>query len=169
MGITRRQVLAATAALGAASVVGVGAVGIAWWDRPPGEGLRALSASEYALVQALAEAWMPAGGEPALSGADANVGAFFDEVVSQMAPLQGKLLKTLLHALDARTLPTHGAFYTGLDLPTRTAVLGGWLDAETYLARQAIGAVMALISFGWTLHPEVTAVFAPSFRCGYGR
>src|SRR5262249_29739543 len=62
--ITRRQVLAAAAALPAAG--GLAAAGLAWrwWDRPPGEGLKVLSAREHDFVQALAEAWLPPGGDP---------------------------------------------------------------------------------------------------------
>lgn len=168
MAITRRHLLAATAALGAAAAVGVGTTAVRWWDRPPGEGLKVLSPLEHGFVQSVAEAWMPPGGTPALSGADAQLGHFVDETMSHMPATQAKLLKVLLHLLDELTLPTHMSTFHALSLQARQEVLQGWLDSPFFLQRQALGAVMALISFGWALHPEVAPVFQPLFGCGYG-
>lgn len=169
MKITRRHVLAATGALGAAVVVASGAAVVRWWDRPPGAGLKTLSEDEHAFVQAMAEAWMPPGGEPAISGAEARVGDFLDELLVTMAPTQTRLLKLLMHALDARTVPLHLASYQHLPLATRTEVLRGWRASSLYPERQAVAALLALIAFGYETHPEVSRVFAPMFGCGFGR
>lgn len=169
VGITRRQVLAASAAVGGAAVVGAGATGLRWWDRPPGHDLKVLSAEEYALVQAVGEAWMPPGGEPAISGAEARVGDFFDDVLVTMPAEQRRLLKLLLHALDERTIPMHFSRFVNLDLATRTEVLGGWMDSSIYLERQAVGALLVLLAMGYTVHPEVSSFFSPMFGCGFSR
>ena len=84
MSLSRRHVLAATTAVGVAGGLGVGTAAWRWWERPPGEGLQSLADDEYAFVQALAEAWMPAGGTPELSGADAALGNFIDGLISAM-------------------------------------------------------------------------------------
>lgn len=167
--ITRRHVLAATGALAAAGALGVGGTLASWWDRPPGEGLEALSTREAGFVSALADAWMPPGGTPAIGGAEAGVDAFVDGVVATMSPFQRKGLKLLVEALDARPLPRHLARFQDLPRDTRTAVLDGWVNSSAYLDRQAISAVLALVSFGYTLHPEVTAFFRPHYGCAYGR
>lgn len=169
MGITRRHVLAAMAGMTAAGAVGVGVTGMRWWDRPAGDGRIVLSEGEHGFVQALAEAWMPPGGEPSISGSEARVGDFVDEVIAHMQPTQAKLLRVLLHALDEETVPTHLARYQTLPLETRSEVLRGWMDSSWYLQRQAVSAVLALVSFGYTLHPEVSRIFSPLFGCGYGR
>lgn len=169
MGWTRRQVLAGVAATGGlATAGGLGLVG-SWWDRTPAEGLVALAPEEYALVQAIGEAWAPPGGEPAMSGADANVGAYLDLLAARMAPTQRKAFKLLLHGLDAASLPTHGARYTALRLDARTALLADWMASDNFLIRQAISAVTVLVALAWSEHPEVARTFAPLYRCGFGR
>lgn len=169
MQLTRRHVLAASSALAAAGVLSCAGLRARWWDQAPGAGLSALSADEHAFVQALAEAWMPAGGTPALSGADARLGDFVDAVLAEMREPERSLLKLLLQALDDATIPTHLAAFTSLPLDARTAALQGWVDARSSTVRQAIRAVLALLSEGWTQHPDVVAVLRPEFPCGIGR
>jgi len=84
-GITRRQVLAAIGAVPVVGALGAAATAWQWWDRPAAEGLVALSADKHAFVQALAEAWMPPGGSPPISGAEAELGRFLDDVVGSMS------------------------------------------------------------------------------------
>lgn len=169
MRITRRQVLAATALTAASTAGGVAAVGYAWWDQAPAPGLRALAPSEHAFAQALAEAWMPPGGDPPLSGADARLGDWLDGLLDGQPATPRTQLKLLLHALDHLTLPTHGAPYTTLPLDTRTTVLRGWLQSDQYLLRNGVQAVVVLLSLGWTLHPDVVGLVRPWFGCAVGR
>lgn len=167
MKITRRHVLAATAAATLATALGGAGLTASWWNRPPAEGLLALSPDEYAFAQAIAEAWLPPGGTPALSGADANLGAYLDEVLSRMEPTNGKLLKLLLQALDDRPMVPHGRSFHRLDLATRQAVLQGWINGNALLAN-GIAGLLVLLGMGWTVHPDVAALLRPSFGCGYG-
>jgi hypothetical protein len=168
VAITRRHVLAAMAGLAAASAVGVGATAWRWWDQPPGEGNRVLSAEEHGFVQALAEAWMPPGGEPAISGAEARMGDFLDGVVGGMAAQQGRLFRVLLHLLDEETLVTDASRFQHLSLDRRQEVLASWLASPWFAQRQAVSAVMALLSFGYTEHPAVAPLLKPLFTCGFG-
>lgn len=169
MKITRRMVLAATAGLAASASVGAGALLARWWDRAPGEGLHTLSQDEHDFAQAVAEAWMPPGGDPPLSGADAALGGFLDGVVSAMEPATARELKLLLQVLDDFTLPTHLSSFRKLPLESRTEVLHGWLHSDQPLMRGAIQAVLVLLSVGWTTHPDVVGRLQPLFPCGYGR
>lgn len=166
---TRRQVLATSAAVAAVGAFGAGATAWRWWDRPAGPGLKALSPDEHDFVQALAEAWMPPGGEPALSGAAAQLGLFFDDLLTGVLPTNRKLLKLLIQALDDATLPTHLAAFRHLDRPAREAVLAGWLHHDQHLLRSAVQGLVVLISLGFTTHPEVAPVFQRSMNCAYGR
>ncbi len=168
MKITRRHVLAAMAGVPVAGGLGAGALAWRWWDRPPGQGLAALSQDEHDFVQAVAEAWMPPGGEPALSGADAQLGRYFDDVVAAMEPAGARELKLLLQALDDLTLPTRLAPFRSLPLDTRTEVLRGWLHHDQWLLRNAATALVVLVGVGWTIHPEVVGVLRPHFRCAFG-
>ncbi len=169
MQVTRRQVLAATAAVPVLGGLGVGTAVWSWWDRPAGAGLKALSEEEHAFVQALAEAWMPRGGTPELSGADARLGDFFDDLMAAMPPPTAKELRLLLHALDHLPVPVRGRRFTSLSLATRSHALAGWLNHPLFLVRDGAAAVMVLIGMGWTTHPEVVPVIRTMFPCGYGR
>jgi len=169
MELTRRHVLAAMAAVPVVGALGAGSVVWTWWDRPPGQGLKVLSDDEYAIVQTLAEAWMPRGGEPVLSGSDANLGAFFDDLLDGMEANNAAELKVLLHIIDNLARPTHFRPFRRLPLEARTELVQRWLDSPRELIRLAITAVVVLLSMGWTTHPDVVGYFRPLFRCGYGR
>ncbi|MEQ1503003.1 MAG: gluconate 2-dehydrogenase subunit 3 family protein [Myxococcota bacterium] len=168
MRITRRQLVAAAAAVPVAGALGAGAVGWSWWDRPIGEGLTGLAEDEYAFVQAVAEAWMPPGGEPALSGSEANVGGFLDGVVSAMDDAPARELRLLLQALDDLPVLTHGSRFRHLSLDARTETLRGWLHADQWLLRNAILAVLVLVAEAYTMHPTLVAMIRPWTRCGFG-
>ncbi len=168
MQLTRRHVLAATGAMAAAAVVGTGTMAIRWWDRAPGEGLLALAPDEAELVASAAEAWMPPGGTPAISGRDAGCAAFVDEVVSRMPGTQRVLFKVLLQAIDELPVVTEFSTFTALPLARRTELIDHWMNRGPWAQRQTVGALMALIAFGYTLHPDVAPVFRRGYRCGYG-
>ena len=168
MPVTRRQVLAAMAATSVAGALGVGTLAYSWWDRPPGVGLQALSDDEHAFVQALAEAWMPPGGTPALSGADARLGNFLDDVVAAMPHSQGVELKLLLNVLDDFTGPRRLSRFQYLEREQRTAILQDWLQSPNHYLRNGVLGIVALLAFGWFYHPDVIPMARPWYRCGYG-
>jgi len=168
MEITRRHVLAATGAMAAAAVVGTTVTAVRWWDRPPGTDRLALSEAEAEVVASVAEAWMPPGGTPAISGREAGCAAFVDEVASRMPDTQRQLFKVLLHAIDELPLVTELSYFTRLPLDRRTELIAHWSTDASFIQRQAVGALMALIAFGYTLHPEVAPIFRRQYRCGYG-
>lgn len=166
--IDRRKILALLAAMPVAGLACSGGLVASWWHQAAGAGRIVLSDEEYAFVQAAAEAWMPAGGDPALSGADADLGAFVDLVVSRMPDPERSLVRLLFNALDDLTVPSHlGAFHT-LSLEERTSALQAWVDSPSANIRQATRALLALLSEGWTQHPDVVAYLTPEFSCGVG-
>jgi hypothetical protein len=167
--LTRRHVLAAMGAVAAAGAVGAGTTAWRWWDAPAGDGLKALSRDEHDFVQALAEAWMPRGGEPELSGADAELGRWMDDVVDGMPAPSGRELKVLLQLYDESTIPTRLRPFRALSLEARTDVLRGWLASDVWLWRNGTQAMLVLMGVGWTTHPEVVTLLRPHFRCAYGR
>lgn len=169
LNITRRQVVAAAAAVPVVGGLAAGTTVWRWWDRPPGDGLKSLSLDEHGFIQALAEAWMPRGGNPELSGADARLGDWMDDVVDAMEPQTAKELKLLMNAMDALPVATRLRPFQALPLETRTAVLNGWIQHPVSLVRDGISGILVLMGIGWTTHPEVVPIFRAMFRCGYGR
>ena len=168
MRISRRQVLAAAAAVPVVGTLAAGGVAWRWWDRPPGAGLQRLSEDEHDFVQALAEAWIPPGGDPPLSGADARLGRFLDEVVAGMEPGMAREFKLLLQALDDLPLPTRFSTFRALPLADRQQVMNAWLSRDSWLLRSAVVGVMVLLGEGFAMHPDVIGRLRPHFRCGFG-
>ncbi len=167
MQIDRRRVLIG---LGAAAALGVGAVGglyVRYLDAPPAPGFLALSAHEIEVLDAMAEAWMPPGGTPAISGRDAQVAPLFDEVLSRMDQLSRRGLKALLQVLDDATWPGWRSAFRHLPLDDRIVVLRGWIDGDVGLLRSGIVSLISLFGDAYMLHPEVAAVLGPMYRCGY--
>jgi hypothetical protein len=153
------------AALAAASTVGVG---LQWWNQPAGEGYRQLSVEEALFLDALAEAAFPTGGEPALGGGKAGVSWYMDAVLVAMEPFQADLLKLSFHALNAATLPTHGAHFTALSPKEASIVLENWLASPIPELRGTATSVYLFIGMAYTSHPDVAPLLSRHFRCGYG-
>ncbi len=168
MPITRRHLLAAAAATAAAGGLGVGALALRWWDQPVQAPWRHLSAGEVAFLQAAAEALFPPGGRPALAGADAEIPRFFDAILAAMEPTQARLMRLLLNALDASTVPTRGATFAALSGAERREVLQDWIRAEPCEYRAAAQSVMVLAGTAYTTHPATADFFGPLYGCRYG-
>jgi hypothetical protein len=160
--------IALAAAVPVSAAVGAGGLYLRWWDRRPGEGLSVFSTDEWEFVQAAAEAFFPPGGDPPMSGAEADLGNFLDEVLSHFPDRERKGLKLLLQVLDDATIPTHAAAFRHLELETRTAVLQDWFATDSVLFRSALGSLLLLLSEGYCTHPTVVAAIG-GFACGYGR
>ncbi len=169
MNITRRQVVVAMGAVAAASAAAAGVTAVRWWDAPPAQGLSCLGADEHDFVQVVAEAWLPAGSKPALSGADAELGLWVDAVLAGLVRASARELKLSLQALDSATLPTRLSAFRNLNLGRRIDVLPGWLHSDLWLLHNGITALSVLVGVGWTTHPQVLPFVQPHFPCGYGR
>jgi hypothetical protein len=167
MRVTRRQLLAATALLGGSVIAGAGAVGTRWWDQPAGTPYAVLSDDEAAILDAFAEACFPAGGTPAMGGAAAGVGRYFDGVLEGLAPEQQKLLRVALHALDALPLPTQGAYLSELPVPTASATIAAWLQSTRPELRGLAQSFFIFAGMAWMAHPAVRPSVAPLFGCGF--
>ncbi|MCP4808731.1 MAG: gluconate 2-dehydrogenase subunit 3 family protein [Proteobacteria bacterium] len=156
--------LAGTAAIAAASLVGAGTVGLAWYDQPAGQGLTLLSDEEAAFVIALSEAIYPPGGSPPVSGAEIGIEHFIDAALAGMPGFQQQGLKLLCHAIDAL-----GGGFTEKPLAERSALVLEWLAHPLAEIRSGVQSLVLLIGMGYTTHPSAVAVFSDLTRCGYGR
>ena len=169
MKLSRRQVLSAAALVAGAGAVGVGATAWRWWDQPQGAGYAALSAVEAAFFDAVAGAVFPAGGEPALGGAEAGVSHYVDAVLMGMHPTQRKLLRVAAHAFENEPLLTHGGGFSTLPQPEATAVLRGWLDSGVFEIRGIAQSFYIFATMAYLAHPQVAVHLRDAFNCGFGR
>lgn len=168
MKVTRRHVLAGLALLAAAGAVGVGGVGVAWYDQDPAAPLRVLSADEAEILDAIAEAAWPAGGTPALGGRDAGLPRFLDAVLVGMPEVQRDLLRFSLHAVDALSLPTHGARFRHLAAADAEAALAAGLAHPVAELRSLVQSFHIFAGMAYLAHPEVAPLLVPMFGCGFG-
>lgn len=166
MPVTRRQLLAATAALAASAAIGAGAVGLHWYDQPADAGFVWLSEDEAAFVRAFAEGLYPAGGEPALGGGEAQLDHFIDAVIESMPAFQQQGLKLLFHALDSLALSSEGATFTALAAARREALILEWLQHPLAEVRSGVQSVVLLLGMGYTTHPQTVQHFSSISRCG---
>jgi hypothetical protein len=168
MRITRRHLLALSAAAAAVGAIGAGGLGYRWWDQSPGAALQALSEEEAQIVRAIAGTAYPRTAAIPLDGAEAHLDRFFDATLSHMPESPRKLLKLLLHGLDGGTVLTHGAPFTALTPADRSEVLKGWVQHELAELRNAAQSLVLLLGMGWTIHPEVAPTMQRYHSCGYG-
>ena len=168
-GLSRRQLLQLSAGLGALGVVGVGARTWVNWDRVPGEGLLFLDASEAEFFDAMGEALFPPGGDPPLSGAEAGISGFLDEVLFDMPDPTGNLLRLLLHSLDDWCRLTSRRRFAALSLEARQKYLQSWTEHPVSELRSAISSLVLFVSAGYCGHPQVRQSCGWVFPCGYER
>ena len=169
--VTRRHLLAVAGLVSAGSVVSVGGLGLAytaWWDQPHDSRTAWLSADELDFVDALADAMFPPSPNLPLRGRDAQVGRFFDLVLGGLEPLQRKLVRASLHALDQWTRPSHNAPFRALDERVGGEVLASWVGHPRAEVRGLIASVYIFVGTAYSVHPTVTHIFREQFRCGYG-
>ena len=168
MRISRRHLLALSAAAAAVGAIGVGGLGYRWWDQPPDAPLEALSTQEAQIVRAIAGTAYPRTAAIPLDGSEAHLDRFFDATLSHMPESPRRLLKLLLHGLDGGTVLTHGSTFTELSPSERSEVLQGWTQHDLAELRNAAQSLVLLLGMGWTIHPEVAPTMQRLHSCGYG-
>lgn len=169
MRITRRQVLAMSGLAAVGAAAGAGAVLARWWDQAPGTPYRHLSTEEAAFLDHVAELVYPEGGTPEIGGRRAQVSRFLDEVWGGLAGTQRRLLRLSFHALDALTVPTHGAHFSALPVDDARDVFRAWLQHARPELRGVAQSLHIFVGGAYLSHPEVAPVLAPQFSCGWGR
>jgi hypothetical protein len=168
MQITRRHLLALSAATAAAGALFVGGTVARWWDQPPSAPFVALSDPEARFVRAWAAAAFPGGEVLATDGGTAGLDRFFDATLSHLPDTQRKLLKLLIHALDTGTIAFAGSSFTALS-PEDARVVFHKLSAHDLAElRGAASGLTVLLGMGYTVHPDVAPMMARWHRCGYG-
>jgi hypothetical protein len=166
--LTRRHFLAASGLVAAGAALAAGGVAASWWDTPADAPLHVLSEEEADILDALAEAIYPEGGDPGIGGRRARCGRACDTVMRGLVPTQAKLLKLAIHALDALPVPTHGRRLRYLPTPAATDAVRSWLRSDLAELRGVVQSLAIFVGTAWTLHPEVQPRIAAMTRCGYG-
>jgi len=168
MTITRRHILALSAATAAAGALGVTSTAIHWWDQPAGASYTSLSEPEARFVRAWAGAAFPGGDVLTTDGATAGLDHFFDATLRHLPETQRKLLKLLLHALDTGSLAVATGRFSALDRTEARRVFHHLSDHEVAEIRGAASSLTVLLGMGYTIHPDVAPTMARWHPCGYG-
>lgn len=166
--ITRRMVLATSTLMAAAAGAGVARVG-SWWGAPASPSFDCLTSLEADLIDAIAEAYFPPGGTPALSGKDAGISRYLDSLFALMDEPTPTLLRMLLHALDDAARVTRFGGLLALSIEERGEFLRSWTQSDSHLVRGAIGGLLTFVGTAYCGHPEVREACGWQFPCGHER
>ena len=124
--ISRRQFIAISTltAVGLAGAVSV----YSWWDTPAASPYTKLSEREGKFLSGLSAAAFPAGAAIPLSGGEARLDRFFDELLNTMPEENAVLIKLLLQGLDKTSVFWYGSsfhtlwpWFTARPVPLRRA------------------------------------------------
>lgn len=158
-GLNRRRLLA-----GGAVAVVAGAAGVALWPgataTPPG-GLRALSASDYAVVVALAEAVLDVGSEPRPSAQEVDVAVLVDRFVDSLHPATASETRTALQLLEnglaGLVLDRRFGPFSLQTVAERRRIVRHWQRSRATVARTAIKALVGLVLASYWSDPRTFA------------
>ena len=150
-GLSRRTFVKAFGVALLAAAGGVGLVRNRGYTEPPGATLLALSASEYAIVSAVALRIAATDGVDMPSADDVGVARWVDAYVASMdGPLRRDLLRLLQYVEQlAPTAVGYASRFTRLAAPDQDAVLAGMEASRIPLLRGAFGALKGCIYLGY--------------------
>lgn len=116
-----------------------------------------LRSREREIVAACAEVLLPAGGAIPLSGLDAGVVAYFDDVMAQIPRTTQLLLRALLQFVQ-HSPALYGPLkrpITKLGVEDRRRVLEGLMNSRSYLLRTAFLGLRTVITIAYFGNEEV--------------
>lgn len=165
MHITRRQLVAATAAC--AALAGAGGVLAHLPAAAPGR--HTFSAAELEVVAALADAFFPPGNPVGVSGAAVDVAAELDRLLAEdLDPVVGPVFRHLLRGLEYGAAATHGARFSRLERPLREEILADWAEPGNVPRRMAYEVLKTCIGWAWFSAPAVRAGLGWVSECHVG-
>ena len=159
--VSRRRLLQAGLAFGAASAFGAGLR----LDGPAVDA-RILSPEEMAIVRAVAEAMFPGWPMP-LDGVAAGVAEEVDRVVADMmVEPHASGFRYVLRALEWGTLASRGMRFSQLTVEDRTEVLDAWSDPVVLPRRVAHDSLKLILGMAYFNHPVVLDHIGWRATCG---
>ncbi len=162
--ITRRQVLAATAA-----VTALGSGGVLAHLPAPAPGRKLFSASEVEIVAALAEAFFPLGNPIGVAGGAVDVAGELDRLlVDDLDHVVAPVFRHLLRGIEYGSVATHGARFTALEPLAREEVLADWAEPGNVPRRMAYEVLKTCVGWAYFNAPQVRAALGWEAECHAG-
>jgi hypothetical protein len=157
--------LGAGVTLGGGALLLGGTASFLLWRRPAAAGLHMLSATEAAVVRAMADVYFPPGGPFVVTVDDVDFVAGADEFVARLPAREGRLLRGLLVALEALPrLSGQGAF-SSLPRAARAEVLSGFEESDVRARRQVASLLRLLVGMTAFDDPRATAAAGVTYGC----
>jgi hypothetical protein len=118
---------------------------------------RGLNEGEMSVLRACAEALLPAGGAISLSGVDAGVVAYFDQLIARVPATTRVLLRVLIGFVEYSPwmFGPFKAQMTRLSLADRMKVIQGLSESRIYLLRTAFVALRTVLTIAYFGNAEV--------------
>ncbi|MBM4369047.1 MAG: gluconate 2-dehydrogenase subunit 3 family protein [Deltaproteobacteria bacterium] len=162
--ITRRQVLAATAA-----VTAIGSGGVLAHLPSPAPGRKLFSAAEVEVVTALAEAFFPAGNPIGVAGGGVDVAGELDRLlVDELDHVVAPVFRHLLRGIEYGSVATHGARFSALEPLAREEVLAEWAEPANVPRRMAYEVLKTCVGWAYFNAPQVRAALGWEAECHAG-
>ena len=130
MQITRRHLLALSAATAAAGALGTGGLVLHWWNQPATEPYSVLNDSEAAFVNAWSGVAFPATSSTSVGGHQAGLDRFLDGILQRMPPTTASLLRVLINGLNAASIPVHGRSFVDLSSDDQLDCFESWTHSN---------------------------------------
>lgn len=164
-GWSRRNVLKLAGFGGATLAFGGWAYGALWRMGTPAAGKVILTADEFAIVEAIADAFFPGKPLSPLPAHEVKLADFVDDYLGNtMYEQQQRLYKLVFRALDVHALFRHRVGFAKATLPDRQGLLADWwLGSST--RRAAYQSVRWLFAMGYFEDFKVRRALGINFGC----
>jgi hypothetical protein len=130
--------------------------------------MQVLNRQEQALVAACVEAMLPPGGVIALSGEEAGVLAYVDQMLGRLPVVTRVMLRALLRFVEYSPW-VFGPFQsrmTRLPVAERVKVIQALSESRLYVLRSAFVALRALLTLGYFGNAQVNRALGMEPACG---
>ncbi len=160
--VTRRSVLAAGVAVGAA----VGTGGLVWLGRPA-TGYRVLDPGEIDIVEAIAAVLFPPGVFP-VHGGDGGTAPLVDQILAEIVdPMAVAPFRYLLRAIELGTIAARGSSFSALPADEAAEVLDIWSSDDPFPRRMITDGYKAVLGMGFLRRREVLAHIGWRSECSH--
>ncbi len=120
--------------------------------------VKSLSGFEAKIVAAAADAMFPPGGAIAISGTDAGVVPYFDEMLAELGSKQRLLIRLLLVFVElVPVFFLQRARFSRQPLATRISTLAALADSPLFFLRTTFQSLRTLVGIGYLASEEVAA------------
>jgi len=163
--LTRRSLLKAAGFSGLALGTGAWLNNVLRGFGPPREGLFVFDATEFEVIEQLADTLFPGPPECPFTAAQIGVGRFIDLYVANLYDDTKQLFRMLVRTLNLSTVLSHGAAFHYLPLSRRQKTLAEWATSDLRVRRAGYQSLSFAARMGYFEDERVRAAAGFTVGC----